>query len=70
MKIKSKLIAIVCGVLILASAASLVTVYINTNRAMNATFEQNIKTNAVLCYSIVDKSYPGEWAVEGKDLMK
>lgn len=70
MKIKSKLIAIVCGVLILASAASFITVYINTNRAMNETFEQNIQTNAVLCYNLVDKTYPGDWAIEGEDLMK
>lgn len=70
MKIKSKLITIVCGVLILASAASFITVYINTNRAMNETFEQNIQTNAVLCYNLVDKTYPGDWAIEGEDLMK
>lgn len=70
MKIKSKLMVIVCGVLILASAASLITVYINTTRAMNATFEQNIKTNTTLCYSIVDKSYPGQWAIENNKLMK
>lgn len=70
MKIKTKLIAIVCGVLVLASAASFITVYINTNRAMNETFERNIQTNAVLCYNLVDKTYPGDWAVEGDELMK
>lgn len=39
MKIKSKLIAIVCGILILAYAASFITVYISANQAMKESLQ-------------------------------
>lgn len=47
MKIKTKIMAIVCGVLVLASAASLVTVYINANRMMNAVSEENVPSTVM-----------------------
>ena len=70
MKIRVKVIALVCVLLLLSSGASLVTAYINTNRSMNDTFEKNIQTNAVLCFNFLDKAYPGDWSLGDGQLMK
>lgn len=70
MKIRVKVVALVCVLLLLSSGASLVTAYVNTNRAMNETFEKNIQTNAVLCYNFLDKAYDGNWEIANGVLMK
>ena len=70
LKIRGKIFLMLTVLLVMLSISVFLLVYYQVNKLCTINFEKQLDSNIKLSLNLLDKTYPGQWRVDGENLYK
>lgn len=70
LKLKGKITLLILGIIVLLSAATLISFYYNINKIISDNYAKQLENNYNLSLELLNQQYTGEWRKDGDKLYK